>query len=63
MTTMLIVLAVIALIPAIFIGLVGLAEGGVEGLAGFFAGLWLGISCSAVVGFVWIVLHFVGKFW
>ncbi len=63
MATMLITLGVIVAVCALF----GMFLGGDEGfegvVAGFFGGGWVGFCLATIVGFWWIVFHFVGKFW
>lgn len=64
MTTMLITLAVIIGVCGVIGALVGMEDGDpAEIIGGLLVGWWFGFCFSSVVGFVWIVLHFVSKYW
>lgn len=49
----------------IFTGVIGLIVGSSEGgpLVGLLFGVWWGVGISFWIGVIYIVLHFVGKYW
>lgn len=64
MTTMLVTLGIITVVCGVLGAIVGAEDGDpAEIAAGLLGGLWLGLCTSSFVGFWWIVIHFVGKYW
>lgn len=63
MTTMLITLAVITGVCALLGAFVNAEDGFDDAVLGFFGGAWVGLWISSFIGFWWIVLHFISKFW